>query len=223
MQTVLITGIDSGIGKALMEKFLQEGFFVIGTSLEKKEDKLISENNFIFNLDLRSSDSIKDCILKIKELNLKIDILINNAGVMLDLEEIKIIKEKLRETLEVNLIGPIDFTEQILSEIKEGGHILNISSSAGSMDRTGKDSRMLNHYPSYKISKVALNMYSKILALRLGNKIIVSAVRPGWTRTNMGGEDAPNTPEKSAEDIFNFALTRPETGQFWFKGEKTPW
>ena len=66
-------------------------------------------------------------------------------------------------------------------------------------------------------------MYTKTLALRLKDKIIVSAIRPGWTFTKMGGQEATSTPEESANDIFEFAITKPETGQFWFKGEKYPW
>ncbi len=223
MKTILITGIDSGIGRSTAQKFLDEGFFVMGTSLAEQID-YSHENLKVFQMDLLSDESINNCVQEIKNFNKKIDILINNAGVMLDKEETIVVKEKLRKTLEINLIGLIDFTEQILSEINEGGHILNITSVAGSMHKTENGiSRMPNHYPSYKISKYALNMYTKTLALRLKDKLMVSAVHPGWTRTNMGGQDANISPEKSAQDIFNFAITQPETGQFWFKGEKYNW
>ncbi len=223
MKTILITGIDSGIGRAIAQKFLSEGDFVIGTSLVGNVD-FQNENLKVFQIDLLSDESINNCVQEIKNFGKKIDILINNAGVMLDKDETIVIKEKLRKTLEINLIGLIDFTEQILPEISEGGHILNITSVAGSMHKTENGvSRMPNHYPSYKISKYALNMYTKTLALRLKDKMIVSAVHPGLTRTNMGGQDADLTPEESAQNIFNFAITKPETGQFWFKGEKYNW
>ncbi len=223
MKTILITGVDKGIGRALAQKFLDEGFFVIGTSLVGQID-FFHENLKVFQMDLLSDDSINNCIQEIKSLGKKIDILINNAGVMLDKDDTIVMKGKLRKTLEINLIGLIDFTEQILSEMNGGSHIVNITSSAGSMDRTASgESRMSGHYPAYKISKAGLNMYSQILALRLKDKITVSAVRPGWTRTGMGGEEATSTPEKSAGDIFGFAITKPETGQFWLNGKKYPW
>ncbi len=223
MQTILITGVDSGIGRATAQKFLDEGFFVLGTSLVGNVD-FQNENLKVFQIDLLSDESINNCVQEIKNFGKKIDILINNAGVMLDKEETTVVKEKLRKTLEVNLIGLIDFTEKVLSEVNEGGHILNITSVAGSMYKTENGvSRMPNHYPSYKISKYALNMYTKTLAMRLKEKIIVSAVHPGLTRTNMGGQEANISPEESAQDIFNFAVTKPETGQFWFKGERYPW
>ena len=53
--------------------------------------------------------------------------------------------------------------------------------------------------------------------------IIVSSVHPGWVKTDMGGQDAPLTPEEAALYIFNLALSRPPTGQFWYKGETYPW
>jgi NAD(P)-dependent dehydrogenase (short-subunit alcohol dehydrogenase family) len=53
--------------------------------------------------------------------------------------------------------------------------------------------------------------------------IIVSSVHPGWVKTNMGGDDAPTTAEEAAEQIFKLAVSRPETGQFWYNGNKYPW
>jgi len=222
MQTILITGVDSGIGKATALKFLDEGYFVIGTSLAEQVD-YSHDNLKVFHMNLLLEEDIDNCVSQIKDLGKKIDIFINNAGAMIDTDEEKVVIEKLRKTLEINLIGTIDLTEKLLSEINEGGHIINISSSAGSLAKTGISSHKIGYYPSYKISKAALNMYTKTLALRLKGKIIVSAVHPGWVKTDIGGQEANLTPEQSAEDIFNFAITNPETGQFWFKGEKFDW
>ncbi len=79
-------------------------------------------------------------------------------------------------------------------------------------------------WPDYKISKTALNMVTRILSVRLQNQdIIVSSVHPGWVKTDMGGSGADIEPEEAAEDIFKLATSRPESGQFWFRGEKFPW
>ena len=53
--------------------------------------------------------------------------------------------------------------------------------------------------------------------------ITVSSVHPGWVRTDMGGSDATMSPEEAAEYIYKLGISRPETGQFWFKGKKYPW
>ena len=226
MKTALITGIGRGIGKALAEKFLAEGYSVIGTTFNTQTVPS-APNLKTYSLDLSSPDSIKTCTDAIASSGAKIDILINNAGAMPDSEETSIVVDKLRKTLEVNLIGTIDFTERIVPSIV-GGHIINMSSQAGSLAEADilADTHEPYHYPAYKISKCALNMYTRTLAVRMAHEktgIIVSSVHPGWVKTDMGGSEAPTTPEEAATDIFKLAISKPETGQFWYKGEKYPW
>ncbi len=223
MKTVLITGVSKGVGKALAEKFLAEGWFVLGTYHTIKP--VLNDNLQSFPLDLSSSKSIAECIQAIRKTGKKISVLINNAGILVDEEETTVLVNKLRETLEVNLIGTIDFTEQMISLVEDGGHIINISSTAGSLELAIDGvSHYPNHYPAYKISKAALNMYTRILAVNLKDRdITVSSVHPGWVKTEMGGLEADISPEEAAKYIYEFAITRPETGGFWFKGEKLPW
>lgn len=178
-----------------------------------------------YHLDLSSPENIAKCVAEISRSEKKIDILVNNAGVLLDEEETNVIPEKLRKTLEVNLIGTIDFTERIIPLVNNDGHIINISSSAGSLGMAdGTNSHYPRHYPSYKISKTALNMYTRTLAVRLKDAgIVVSSVHPGWVRTDMGGQEADISPEEAAEGIYYIAVSHPKTGQFWFKDERMPW
>jgi len=218
MKTVIITGVSRGIGKALAERFLNNGDFVVGTSTKGTAD-FTHENFLVFQLDLSRSRSIKQCTKKITDLNKKIDILINNAGIWSGTEDDPVIHaDQLKRTLEVNVIGTADFTEHLISLVNDGGYIINISSRAGSLANT-KDA----YYPDYQISKAALNMVTRILAIRLEGKVIVSSVHPGWVKTDMGGTDADIEPQEAAEDIFKLANSKIETGQFWFKGEKYPW
>ena len=229
MKTVLITGIGKGIGKALKERFLSEGYFVVGTfNSEKPED----EKNFVsYNLDLSKKESITSCAKGISKLGLpaqagkKIDILINNAGVMLDDGIEILIPDKLRQTLEVNLIGTADFTEKNLANLSKEAHIVFVSSEAGSVTLTEEGiSHEPGYYPAYKISKAALNMYMATLADRtMKEGLTVSAVHPGWVRTSLGGDEAPILPEEAANDIFKLAISKPQTGGFWFKGKREPW
>lgn len=224
MKTVLITGVSKGIGKSLTEKFLSEGWAVLGTYHDVELSP--KENLTLFPLDLNSTQSISECCAKIKNTNKRISILINNAGILADEEETTVMVDKLRVTLEVNLIGTIAFTESNLPILEESGHIINISSTAGSLERTlnGASGHYPNHYPAYKISKAALNMYTRTLAKRFKDKnFTVSSVHPGWVKTEMGGSEADISPEEAAKYIYEFALSHPETGGFWFKGEKVEW
>ena len=232
MKTILITGVSKGIGLALAKKFLAEGFSVIGTTTSG--DKPFEDANLnIFQLDLSIPSSILACTEKIRvflnDSAAKIDIHINNAGALFDDEETKVIVEKLRKTLEVDLIGTIDFTEQLFPLFNENAHIMNMSSMAGSLSDTDVNttSHFPYHYPAYKISKCALNMYTRTLAMRMQHEdsrgIIVSSMHPGWVKTDMGGDEAPTTPEEAAKHIFDLAISRPETGQFWFEGQTWAW
>lgn len=221
MRTVVITGVGRGIGKALAEKFISEGFTVIGTSQSGKSD--IGAVH-ICRLDLRDSDSVARAVNDIRARTQSIDILINNSGVLLDEDETTLVPKLLRDTLEVNLLGTITFTEGLKDAISHGGHIVNISSTAGSLALAdGSASHYPRHYPAYKISKTALNMYTRTLAVELEGRVTVSSVHPGWVKTDIGGEEAEITPAESADGIYSLAVSQPETGQFWFKREKLPW
>lgn len=220
MKTVLITGASRGIGKALAERFLQNGDFVFGTStsgvLPIDHDRLL-----MLQLDLANSESISACTKSIIDLGKNIDILINNAGIWSGVDSNPTIDiERLRKTMEVNCFGTIDFTERLIPQMNRGGHIINISSRMGSLEYCEKGGI---DWPDYKISKCALNIVTRILAGRLADTITVSSVHPGWVKTDMGGDDADIEPEEAAEDIFALANSNVETGQFWFKGEKFPW
>lgn len=223
MKTALVTGASRGIGRALAEKFLNEGFLVIGTSTSG-ETNFTHDQLSILQLDLSDPASIECCAKEIRNLTKeigKIDILVNNAGMAIEEEAEKegISIEYLRKTLEVNLIGTIDLTERVVDLVREGGHILNVSSRAGSLGHTGY---MLN-YPAYSISKTGLNMFTKLLAKRLSGNATVSSVHPGWVQTDMGGEDADITPKEAADDLYALATSNIESGKFWFKNEPFSW
>jgi NAD(P)-dependent dehydrogenase (short-subunit alcohol dehydrogenase family) len=216
---VFITGVSRGIGKALAEKFLKEGYFVIGTSTSGKAN-LKDKNLTVLQLDLRSKESINNCLNNFKKLDKNIDILINNAGIVPDKFETSLKIDKLKETLEVNLIGTIDLTEKLIDFLNDNGRVINISSSAGSLNKDIVEPE----YPSYKISKAAINMYTRILSIRLKEKnILVASVHPGWVKTDMGGKEADLEPEEAAKNIYERIISLRETGQFWFKQEKFPW
>ncbi len=218
MKTVLITGISRGIGKALAQKFLSEGYFVLGTSTKGKTS-LDHQNLTILKLDLTDSESIENCANEIINFKKPIDILINNAGTWLpeDKDPKKNISA-LRKVLETNLIGPIDFTERIIPLLNLNAHVVNISSRQGSLSYPPGTSS-----PSYKISKAGLNMFTRILSYQLKGKATVSSVHPGAVMTDMALPGADMSPEEAALYIYDLAISKPETGQFWFKGEKFPW
>lgn len=223
MKTALITGVSRGIGRALAQKFLAEGWHVIGTSRSGAVDYQ-HEQLMVLQLDLSVPVSVEHCSRELEKQGVSVDILINNAGALFDEFETSVNVDLLRQTLEVNLIGTADFCERVYPRVYHSGHIVFISSSAGSLERTGAQTHYPGMYPAYKISKAAINMYMRTLAFRLWDSHIVSSVHPGWVKTEMGGVDeADITPEQSAKEIYDFVITKPETGGFWFNGRKLPW
>lgn len=219
MKTVLITGVSRGIGLATAKKFLDEGYFVLGTSTSGGSD-LNHDNLKMFQLDLSAPESIKTAVEHISQFGEKPDILINNAGINVEeWEEVVLDISKLRQTLEVNLIGTADFTEHMFAVSDSIKHVVNISSRAGALGDQND-----GFMPAYKISKVALNMYTRSLAGRLKKKgITVSSLDPEWVKTDMGSDEAPGEPEDAALSIYNLATSKVETGQFWLNGQKRAW
>lgn len=219
MKTILITGASRGIGLATAKKFLDEGYFVLGTSTSGN-GPLKHENLKIFQLDLSSPESIKTAAECISSFGKEIEIIINNAGINVEeWEELVLDITKLRKTLEVNLIGTADFTEKILAASGSIKHIVNISSRAGALGDQND-----GFMPAYKISKAALNMYTRSLAGRLKeNGVIVSCLDPEWVKTDMGSDEAPGEAKDAALSIYNLATSEVETGQFWLNGHKRDW
>ncbi len=220
MKTVLITGASRGIGRALAEKFLANGDRVIGTSTSGKAD-IVHDNFVCIRLDLGKTDSIQECIQQLRETRLPVDILINNAGIFHAEDLVSEIDIRvLRETFEVNVFGIIDFTERALSLLASGAHLINVSSRRGSLAYQDTESK----YPSYTLSKTVLNMFTRLLAIRLKGSVTVSAVHPGNSvRTDMNEGQGETSIEDAATNIFTLACSNVETGQFWFRGEKFPW
>ena len=208
---VLITGANSGIGNALAEKLIAENYFVIGTSRNGKIENIKSENLFVVELDLTNQKSIENANLIIRTKFNGIDILVNNAGIAPDLDRTEPDLESLRLTFETNVFGLVSFNETILDLVKKNGKILNISSIMATFNIISEiDST------AYRMSKSALNMYTKTLSARLKDRnISVNSIHPGWVNTKLSTAGAPLSTEFSANGIFKLIETEMGTGNFW--------
>ena len=211
-KTILITGVSKGIGHALATQFLKEGHQVIGTSRSGLIPNISNKSFKNLSLDLSKSDSSKTIAEYLDKNQLKIDLLINNAGIGPDLNFAEPEENSFQQTFEVNTTGTVFFTETCIPFLKIGSKIINISSKMGAIGTCLK-----TNATAYRMSKAALNMYSKILANRLLNKVTVATVHPGWVRTSISNTngDAPFSPEESAAEIIDFIQSDFKTGIFW--------
>jgi short-subunit dehydrogenase len=219
-KTVLITGASKGIGWALSQQFASNGYKVIGTSRSKTENT--NSNIEMHQLDLADSASINKFSKTLADNDIVIDWLINNAAIGPDLGTNTPNENTMRATFEANVIGTVLFTESILNRIAYHGKIINISSKMGSIAVcSGIDS------VAYRMSKTALNMYSKILTNRLKEEKKIATVHPGWVRTTLteGNKNAPLSTNESATKLFEFIKSDFKTGIYWNapEGKEIEW
>ena len=165
-------------------------------------------------LDVDREGSAAEAVAEVKRLYGRLDILVNNAAILIDepggfkasLFDLK--AETVRRTMETNLIGPIRLIQAAapLMREQEYGRIVNLSSGAGQLAEMGSG------YPAYRMSKTALNALTRIAAAELGGgNIKVNAMCPGWVRTEMGGASAERSPEEGA-DTAVWLATLPDDG-----------
>lgn len=236
---VMITGANRGIGRAAALRFAVGGFHVIlACRDETKAAPVIAEivqlggTAEAIGIDLSSASSIRaGAALFIGKHNV-LDALINNAAIMQGTADsiLDARADEIATSLQVNAFGPIELVKALLPAMiaSNAGRIVNVSSTVASIAETANPESAyaaLDRAP-YRVSKSALNMITVLLAktLRAG-KIKVNAMCPGWTRTDMGGLDAPRAPEQAAELAFRLA-TLPEegpTGQFFDEAGRVAW
>jgi len=212
-KTILITGASKGIGFSLANKFLENGYKVIGTSRSGKIEGIENENFENLKLDLSDFKNIEIIKNEINEKGRKIDILINNAGIGPDLDFNNPEEITFKQTFDVNVIGTTFLTEELIESINKDGKIINISSKMGSIELCKRIDSV-----AYRMSKTALNMYTKILSNRLSEKIKIASVHPGWVRTTIAKSNITEgrlSPEESANGIFKFAISEFRNGIYW--------
>jgi NAD(P)-dependent dehydrogenase (short-subunit alcohol dehydrogenase family) len=228
MKTALVTGANRGIGLEVTRQLLLKKFKVILAcrnsekgliAIEKLKD--FGDKISLLQMDVEDESSIKAAAKELKSNNTTIDIIVNNAGVLLDSESInEVSSEKILTTLKINTLGPILVIQNFLSIINTKGRIINVSSGLGAF------SEMSSYAPVYSISKSALNAVTKQFSFSLAHKnISVNSVSPGWVRTDMGGTNAERTVEKGAETIVWLADEAPQnfTGKFFRDKKEIGW
>lgn len=211
-KTVLITGTSKGIGLALAKTFLANDYKVIGTYRSGGSKDLVNPDYTVYALDVSNFESLKKFEANFRDLKIRLDIVINNAGIGPDLDFEYPQESSFKETFEVNVIGTTFFTEQICKYLAANGKIINISSKMGSIDLCE-----LTDSVAYRMSKAALNMYTKILTNRLRGKQSVASIHPGWVRTTIAKSNVNGrlSPEESAQRIYEFVVSDFRTGIFW--------
>lgn len=182
MPKILITGCSTGFGLATAQRFLAEGWEVVATMREPRDDVLPAQKGLtVLPLDVTDADSIAAALAQTGPL----DALVNNAGVgLLNVVEGATI-ENMREVFETNILGPIALTKAVMPQFRAQGEgvIVNVSSSV-----TVKPLPALS---TYSASKAALNAFTESFALEAALfGVRVRLVLPGSSPTTSFGQNA---------------------------------
>jgi len=217
LKVALVTGANRGVGLEVCRQLAAAGTRVVLTGRDPVAVNGAAAALRARNLDVSSAvmdvtdqDSIRSCARQVLEQFARVDILVNNAAVLID-EDRKLLALPLahfRATFEANVFGAIAVAQAFVPAMIErrSGSIVNVSSGAGQLSSMG------TYAPAYSISKAALNAFTiQLAAATLGTGVIVNCVDPGWVRTRMGGPNAPASVEEGADTIVWLAL-RPSAG-----------
>jgi len=183
MKTIAITGTTSGIGKAIAEKF-EKGLVVCGESWN-----VIPLPRSV--LDVRDVEAIRRLELP------EIDVFVNNAGIMLLRDFPDTSLEDWNKTIDTNLRGVFFLSQKVIPLIKDKGHLINISSIAGTFPE--------REFMAYNVSKAGVTMLTQCLSKRYGDRIFVNSISPGFVDTNLTtevpGVPSEPTPQHLIDDI----------------------
>lgn len=199
-RTILVTGANRGIGKAIAETMATNpndtillGSRNIDNALEVAERQ--SNNVIPVTLDLSSKETTEKHIASILENHGNVDVLINNAGVLNEGKFLNITDQAFEESYRVNVEAPYQLIRAFVPHMQKQnyGRIVNVSSGWGSFEDG------LTGPFAYSFSKAALNALTLTLAQELKPNVKVNSVCPGWVRTRMGGMMATRSPHKGAD------------------------
>ena len=226
----VVTGANRGLGFEVCRQLAIKGVRVILSARNEAQGKEAAESlkkeglDVDFHqLEVTDENSIRHFAEYVKQRYGKLDILINNAGTLIDSQDscTNVDINKVRKTFETNVCGALLISQELipLMEKSENGRIINISSRMGALSFMGKGA------PAYRISKAALNALTRTLAIELKNTpITVNSVTPGLIKTTMGGEKAVRSTIQGADTVVWLAIgDNMQTGKFFLERKAVAW
>jgi NAD(P)-dependent dehydrogenase (short-subunit alcohol dehydrogenase family) len=188
----LITGGASGIGKATVQRFLEEGANVTVIDQNPEALELLKQEmpglSVVIQGDVSEIEAVESAFEQIKAQWGGIDILINNAGISTRHAFLEITPQEWQQMMDVNLTGAF-FVAQAAARLMERGVIANMGSTNGLLGYP--------YYADYNASKAGLIELTRSMALELAPLVRVVAVCPGYVLTPM--QEAEYTPEMLVE------------------------
>jgi NAD(P)-dependent dehydrogenase (short-subunit alcohol dehydrogenase family) len=232
MSVAIVSGANRGLGLELVQQLLQHGWRVVA-GCRKTDLRRLTElagahpgRLHVMPLDVSSERSIAAFVGEVRLVTESVDLLINNAGVLVSGERYGQVSAKAQaESFAVNATGPLLLTQacSALLQAAKSARVANVSTGMASLAQTDTF-----RTPSYAMSKAALNMATRLLAAELAPQgIVVASLHPGWVQTDMGGASAPLDVATAAERLLQrvLRLDASDAGRFIASDEDSelPW
>ncbi|NRA82290.1 MAG: SDR family oxidoreductase [Gammaproteobacteria bacterium] len=219
-KTVVITGANRGIGLAMAREFNALNYNVIALCRQSSPSLRQLGLTTIEDVDVATSEG-RDVMVAALGL-VKIDILINNAGILRDESLGDLNSDTIREQFEVNALAPLLVVEALDAQLVSGAKVALITSRMGSIADNGSGGRY-----GYRMSKAALNAAGMSLAKDLaGREISVGLYHPGYVQTDMVGNNGDISAQTAASRLVGLINEQDmsQTGVFKHSnGEILPW
>ena len=213
-KNVLVTGGTRGIGEAISREFAKKGYDIIinYVNSSEKAQNLKQELEKEYNIkvlpiqtDISDEIATKNMVDAVIDKFGKIDVLVNNAGIVIDREFEDRTVEDWKKTLDINLIAPFVLTKLVGKEMmkQKSGAIINISSTNG----------LNTYYPTsvdYDASKSGLISLTYDSAVQFAPYVRVNCVAPGWVNTEMNKELPEDFVKEETERILVKRFAEPE-------------
>jgi NAD(P)-dependent dehydrogenase (short-subunit alcohol dehydrogenase family) len=227
----LVTGANRGVGLEVCRQLARKGYRTILAARDRRKGERAANGLVepggelaVVELDVTSHASIAHAASEVRERFDHVDVLVNNAAILVAEYQsvLDLSPEDLRATFETNVFGAVAVTQAFVPGMikRKYGRIVNVSSAVGQM------SNMSGYAPAYAMSKVALNAFTRQLAVETkGTGVLVNSACPGWVRTGMGGASAPRSVEEGADTIVWLATAPPNsaTGCFFKDRREISW
>jgi NAD(P)-dependent dehydrogenase (short-subunit alcohol dehydrogenase family) len=240
-KVALVTGGNKGIGLETARQLGKLGILVLIGSRDQAKGEAAAEELKKDGIDARAvkldvdNSADYEAVKKLIEKDYGVlDILINNAGIMIDSrkgnETSKTSQDILRKTFNTNFFAVVGVTQTLLPLLKKslGGRIVNLSSILGSQTLHATPGSPIYEAKTfaYDASKAALNSFTIHLAHELKDtKVKVNSAHPGWVKTEMGGEGAQLDVETGAKTSVELATLQDNgpNGGYFHLGKPLPW